>query len=41
MRIVTYPVVESDIAFDLSAAAWCEKHDQTNTVFPGVDFIIE
>lgn len=41
MRIATYPIIESDIAFDFSAAVWCEKHDQTNTVFPGIDFIIE
>lgn len=41
MRLTAFPVVESGIEFNFSAALWCDKHDQTNTVFPGVDFIVE
>lgn len=32
---------ESKISFDFSAALRWTKHDRINTVFPGVDFIIE
>ena len=41
MRITAFPISESDLSFDFSAAALCDKHDTTNTVFPGVDFIVE
>ncbi|MBC8142341.1 MAG: hypothetical protein H7Y38_12970 [Armatimonadetes bacterium] len=41
MRLNAFPVDESDLRFDFSAAVWCDKHDATNTVFPGVDFIVQ
>ena len=41
MRITSYPAEESDVAFDFSAAIWCDRHDVTNTASQGVDFIIE
>ncbi len=41
MRLTAYPTDESDLRFDFSAAVWCDKHDLTNTVFDGVDFIIK
>ena len=41
MRLTTFPVEESDLRFDFSAAVWCNKHDAANTVFDGVDFVIK
>lgn len=41
MRLTAFPVDESDLRFDFSAAVWCDKHDATNKVFPGVDFILQ
>lgn len=41
MRIAAFPVEESELRFDFSAALWCDKHDATNTVFDSVDFIIK
>lgn len=32
---------ESDLEFDFTVAASAVKHDATNTVFPGVDFIVD
>lgn len=41
MRLTTFPEPESDLLFDFSAAIWCDKHDATNHVFPGMDFIVK
>ncbi len=41
MRLTAFPEQESDLLFDFSAALRCDKHDATNTVFPGVDFIVK
>ena len=41
MRLAAFPVVESGLAFDFGAAVWCDKHDATNNVWAGVDFVLK
>ncbi len=41
MRITSFPVQESEIEFDFSAAHTCDKHDETNKVLDAVDFILD